>query len=79
MQTRETDLSCILIVKGGFGHIYEKSKCTAQFALIFRLKLVALGVGTNNLIKTSHTDFRAALPAAGILRGWIAEQFAQIA
>ena len=35
------------------GHIYEKSKCTAHFALIFRLKFDALGVDTHNLILTS--------------------------
>ena len=54
MQIRETIVHKIEIVKCDFGHIYEKSKCTAHFALIFRLKFDALGVGTNNMIFTSR-------------------------
>ncbi|MGN0415804.1 MAG: hypothetical protein ACI4FX_09975 [Agathobacter sp.] len=47
-------LSCFLTVKRGFGHIDEKSECTAHFALFFGMKYDALGVETNNLIFTSR-------------------------
>ena len=41
-----------------------KSKSTAHFALIFRLKFDALGVGTNNLIFTSRYAGPSLLQAA---------------